>query len=277
MHGTDKSASLKGSSTALTLGRQLTIDYYDCDPERLFEPDRVQKALVKAADDSGATVVSSSFHRFTPQGTSGVVVIAESHFAVHAWPEHGYAAVDIFTCSDGIDLDRAVRSMADSFAARQTVISSDINRGLIPENILSTRQGMPDHTSGLSAISIKKDFESKNPWGMTAAIDVYGCETAILGCPERLIETTGLIARRLGKQLSGPCSIKADGPEKNPSGLTVVQPMESSLISGHAVLSSRALYLDILADTFFDPRDMAEFCLGLFKASHYRLQLVFRQ
>jgi S-adenosylmethionine decarboxylase len=42
--------------------------------------------------------VSSHFHRFAPQGVSGVVIIAESHVTVHTWPEHGYAAIDVFTC-----------------------------------------------------------------------------------------------------------------------------------------------------------------------------------
>jgi S-adenosylmethionine decarboxylase proenzyme len=50
------------------------------------------------AQQGGATLISSHFHHFTPQGVSGVVVIAESHLTVHTWPEHGYAAVDVFTC-----------------------------------------------------------------------------------------------------------------------------------------------------------------------------------
>ena len=50
-----------------------------------------------AAQKSGATIINSSFHTFEPQGVSGVVIIAESHFTIHAWPEHDYAAVDIFT------------------------------------------------------------------------------------------------------------------------------------------------------------------------------------
>jgi S-adenosylmethionine decarboxylase proenzyme len=48
-------------------------------------------------------VVEQVFHKFNPHGVSGVVVISESHLAVHTWPEYGYAAVDVFTCGTEID------------------------------------------------------------------------------------------------------------------------------------------------------------------------------
>jgi len=54
--------------------------------------------LEQAAKEAGATVVKTVLHQFNPQGLSGVVVIAESHIAIHTWPEYRYAALDIFTC-----------------------------------------------------------------------------------------------------------------------------------------------------------------------------------
>ncbi len=90
------------------LGRQLTIEYYECLAGVLLEKEGVEAILLEAARESGATIISSSFHKFEPQGVSGVVIIAESHFTVHAWPEHDYAAVDIFTCGDNINLDKAI-------------------------------------------------------------------------------------------------------------------------------------------------------------------------
>ena len=92
---------------ALALGRHLTIEYYDCNASILADATRMEAIFVEAAKTSGATVLESSFHEFQPQGVSGIVVICESHFAVHAWPEHDYAAVDIFTCGDQIDFDLA--------------------------------------------------------------------------------------------------------------------------------------------------------------------------
>lgn len=113
------------------LGRHITIEYYDCAPDVLLDKDRVETILLKAAKESGATIISSSFHQFEPQGVSGVVIIAESHFTVHAWPEHDYAAVDIFTCADNIDLDTAIHSIKAQFSSRRVFISSDQNRGIL--------------------------------------------------------------------------------------------------------------------------------------------------
>ena len=66
-----------------------------------------------------------------PQGVSGVVIIAESHFTVHAWPEYAYAAVDIFSCGERIDMDRAMAALSAFLGSREVVVSSDMGRGLI--------------------------------------------------------------------------------------------------------------------------------------------------
>jgi len=58
----------------------------------------LQIHMQKAAQLMGAHVVQSLFHKFNPYGLSGVVVIKESHFAIHTWPEYQYAAVDLFSC-----------------------------------------------------------------------------------------------------------------------------------------------------------------------------------
>jgi S-adenosylmethionine decarboxylase proenzyme len=58
----------------------------------------LEQLLRAAAKESGATVVAAAFHRLVPQGVSGVVVLEESHFCIHTWPERGYASADLFTC-----------------------------------------------------------------------------------------------------------------------------------------------------------------------------------
>jgi len=114
----------------LTLGRQLTIDYYNCRKAALCDCHALEKAFVKAAINSGATVISSSFHAFKPQGISGVVIIAESHFTVHVWPEYRFAAVDIFSCGDQIDMEKAQNILKTFLGADPVVVSSDMGRGI---------------------------------------------------------------------------------------------------------------------------------------------------
>lgn len=111
------------------LGRHLLIELYDCDRVALGDPDGVERSLLDAADRARATVLGHHFHRFEPQGVSGVVVIAESHISIHTWPEHGYAAVDIFTCGPHMRPEAGVRALAAAFGSR-TVQVTEIARGL---------------------------------------------------------------------------------------------------------------------------------------------------
>ena len=81
-----------------TRARHLLAEYHGCDRERLADVDGVRTLLEAAARAAGATVVQSVFHRYSPQGVTGVVVLEESHLSVHTWPETGYAAADLYTC-----------------------------------------------------------------------------------------------------------------------------------------------------------------------------------
>lgn len=99
------------------LGRQLIVEYTGCAASLLGDVAHVRRAMVEAAEASGATVVADSFHRFEPHGVSGVVVIAESHLTIHTWPERGYAAVDVFTCGARVDPWKAHASLARSLGA----------------------------------------------------------------------------------------------------------------------------------------------------------------
>jgi S-adenosylmethionine decarboxylase len=102
-------------------GWQSILDLRGCEPERLSNVREVRRILVDTVIAVGGTVVRTLFHRFKPWGVSGVVVIAESHLAIHTWPEHGYAAVDIFTCSPALRHDEIRRRLKAAFHARQAI------------------------------------------------------------------------------------------------------------------------------------------------------------
>lgn len=85
------------------LGRQILVEYYKCNPDILKDVGKIEKYMLEACVLAKATIVRHTFHEFSPFGVSGVVVIAESHVAIHTWPEYNYAAVDIFTCGETID------------------------------------------------------------------------------------------------------------------------------------------------------------------------------
>lgn len=99
----------------MTLGWHVIAEYEQCDKNKIDDVAYVEKHLNKAAELAGATIVKSVFHKFSPQGVSGVVVIQESHFAIHTWPEHDYAAIDLFTCTDKMNFEKALNYMKEVF------------------------------------------------------------------------------------------------------------------------------------------------------------------
>ena len=99
----------------MTLGYHVIAEYERCDKEKIDDEVYVEKHMKKAAELAGATIVKTVFHKFAPQGVSGVVVIQESHFAIHTWPEHDYAAIDMFTCTDKMDFTKALEYLKEAF------------------------------------------------------------------------------------------------------------------------------------------------------------------
>lgn len=113
-----------------TLGRHLLAEFYDCEPNVLNNVSLIEQTMCDAAEVSGATIVQKNFHHFSPYGVSGVVVIAESHLAIHTWPEYGYAAIDLFTCGDSVDPTVAYDYLREHFHAK-TAFYSELKRGLM--------------------------------------------------------------------------------------------------------------------------------------------------
>lgn len=83
-----------------THGRHLLMEYQGCDRGLLDDPARLEELMTRAVAAAGATVVANVFHKFAPCGTSGVLVLQESHLSIHTWPEVGYAAMDFYTCGE---------------------------------------------------------------------------------------------------------------------------------------------------------------------------------
>jgi S-adenosylmethionine decarboxylase len=112
------------------LGRHLLVELQDCNREALNDLSFLRDAMVTAAVKCGAVVLGESFHRFSPQGVSGVVVIAESHLSIHTWPEYGYAAVDIFTCGTTVVPEKAAEVLVAKLESKSHSLQ-EIQRGIM--------------------------------------------------------------------------------------------------------------------------------------------------
>lgn len=95
-------------------GAQLTADLHGCAADRpaMTDPATLRAACIAAIDAAGLTPVGELFHRFDgasiagaaqTNGITGVVLLAESHVAVHTWPELGAVTLDVYVCNVGRD------------------------------------------------------------------------------------------------------------------------------------------------------------------------------
>ena len=119
------------------LGLHLVLELMECRRDLLDDLSFVQEALVGAARAMGATVVGQTFHKFAPQGVTGVVAIAESHLCIHTWPEHGYAAVDVFSCGENVDPHIAAQELATRFESGDSSIT-ELQRGVLRQPVKVT-------------------------------------------------------------------------------------------------------------------------------------------
>lgn len=113
--GKDETGMPFGLDEEPSLGSHLLIELFGCDHKSLELETSVGVAMNDAAVESEATVVAQSFHEFKPYGVSGAVIIQESHYTIHTWPEHGYAAVDLFYCGGTVKVHKAVDVLRERF------------------------------------------------------------------------------------------------------------------------------------------------------------------
>ena len=110
------------------LGTHLLLDLKDCNSELLDDLDYIREVVLGAAHEAGATIVGETFHKFRPIGVTGIVAIAESHIGIHTWPEHSFAAADIFTCGRDLIPHRAADLIVELLECRRPSIT-EVSRG----------------------------------------------------------------------------------------------------------------------------------------------------
>ena len=101
--------------------------------KKVEDPKEIKKILALAVKQAKATPLETVVHKFIPQGLTGVVLLAESHIAIHTWPEINYSAIDIFTCGDDSMPDKALDYFKKVFQPKKTKIRI-IKRGKLTKN-----------------------------------------------------------------------------------------------------------------------------------------------
>ena len=104
-------------NATLKLGEHFIFDLSDCSREILIDSEKSYSLFAQAVRGSGLTVVDEGFYKFSPHGFTCFLILAESHASLHAWPEYGYCAIDLFTCAIGKDMMPLLMRLKEVFGA----------------------------------------------------------------------------------------------------------------------------------------------------------------
>lgn len=128
---------------AMPPGMHVLLDLHGVSGAVLTDCPQIEQVLLDAAAAAGARVLGRRFHRFGPgQGITGVLLLAESHISIHTWPEHGYAAVDVFMCGDARPMV-AIALIRDRLGAARSSVR-ECPRGALPADMqASPAQSVP--------------------------------------------------------------------------------------------------------------------------------------
>lgn len=95
------------------LGKHGIVEFYDCDFKVLDDEELFLEAFKKAVKEANMTLLNLSSHKFEPQGLTMLALLSESHMSAHTYPELGYVAIDVFTCGDEGDPEKAINVLKD--------------------------------------------------------------------------------------------------------------------------------------------------------------------
>jgi S-adenosylmethionine decarboxylase len=119
------------------VGTHLVVEAWEAPSEFLNDPERIRRAMIEAIAAGEATLIDMCVHQFSPHGVTATATLAESHIAIHTWPEYGYFAADLFFCGKG-QPKVAIEVLKNALQA-QKVKMQEIDRGFPIDEDLKKR------------------------------------------------------------------------------------------------------------------------------------------
>jgi S-adenosylmethionine decarboxylase len=115
------------------IGHHATWDVYGCQPSQISFQSDIETLLTNIVRELGLTGIRSGFKQFQPIGVTGFILLEESHISVHTWPEHGFVALDIFSCKPFEAA--AVSFMLERELRCDQIVLHQMSRGKLPEHL----------------------------------------------------------------------------------------------------------------------------------------------
>lgn len=124
---------------------------------------------------------------------------------------------------------------------------------------------------------IRREYETKNAWGLHSAIDLHHCDAATIRDAEEIKRFVYELCGRIGMKRFGECVVVNFGEDERVAGYSMTQLIETSLISGHFANQTNTVYLDVFSCKYYDPKVAAEFAKEFFKGADYDLTYTLRK
>lgn len=133
-------SSQLGNRSLATVGIHCILELYNCPIDLLNDAIFIKQALREAAEVAQSTLLNEVTHQFHPQGVTALALLAESHISIHTWPEIGYVAIDVFTCGQQAEPEKACNYFIQAFQASKYLLLKLPRRAFLPDNIISPNQ-----------------------------------------------------------------------------------------------------------------------------------------
>ncbi len=263
----------KESNSSLFLARHLTLDYYDCDTEVLLDNKLLEQTLIDSAKAIWATIISSNFNTFEPQWVSWVVVLSESHFTIHTWPEHNYVAIDMFACWN-MQFEKWIELLTKAFKSQKVELVTDLKRWLATnfwDNIWNNNVILSEEWNNW-----EENFEKNNSWWIASSVDVYWCNPDLIRDVDSIQKYVKELCNLIQMKTFWDTQIVHFWEDEKVAWYSMTQLIETSLVSGHFANATNNAYIDIFSCKYYDPKVVADFTVRYFKWKHYKLNINMR-
>jgi S-adenosylmethionine/arginine decarboxylase-like enzyme len=124
---------------------------------------------------------------------------------------------------------------------------------------------------------IREKYDKNKSWGISASVDLHSCKPESIRDAEKINEFVVKICDLIKVNRFGECTVVDFGTSEEVQGFSIVQLIDTSLVSGHFANKTNNVYLDIFSCKYFNPKEVAEFCKDFFQAENYTLNYTFRK
>lgn len=125
--------------------------------------------------------------------------------------------------------------------------------------------------------SEEQQYKEINAWGICTSIDLHNCNPDSIRSAEKIKQFVYELVELIQMKRFGDCIVVNFGEDEKVAGFSMIQLIETSLISGHFANLTNTVYLDVFSCKYYEPKIVAEFAKKFFEGADYNVNVIFRK